>query len=101
MEDARIVPSLSWVSVMLTYLVGDVPRRFSGDATPGPIGGSPASQRVWLGLSILLVLPTLMVLVTLRAPNPANRRADVGVAVLLFPFYLVGLPAYESSRSSS
>lgn len=101
MEDVRIVLSLSWVSVMLTYLLGDVLRIFSGDATPGLIGGTPASQWVWLALAILLVLPILMVLVSLLAPNPANRRANVVVATLLFLFNLVGLPTYASYTTSS
>lgn len=34
MDDIRIVLSFMWVALMLTYLLGDVLRIFSGDATP-------------------------------------------------------------------
>jgi hypothetical protein len=39
MEDVQIRLSALWVALMLTYLLGDVLRIFSGDFKPGEIGG--------------------------------------------------------------
>lgn len=96
MNDIRIVLSFMWVALMLTYLLGDVLRIFSDDATPGEISGQPASQGIWLGLSILMVLPILMILVSLLVMAPAARWANVIVAAFFFVFNLVGLPTYAS-----
>lgn len=81
---------------MLTYLLGDVLRIYSDDATPGEISGQPASQGIWLGLSILMVLPILMILVSLLVTAPAARWASMIVAAFFFLFNLVGLPTYAS-----
>ena len=96
MDDIRIVLSFMWVALMLTYLLGDVLRIFSDDATPGEISGQPVSQGIWLGLSIVMVLPVLMILVSLLVTAPAARWASVIVAAFFFLFNLVGLPTYAS-----
>lgn len=38
MTDAQIKLSALWIALMLTYLLGDVLRIFSGDATSGKMG---------------------------------------------------------------
>ena len=38
MNDVKITLSILWISVMLTYLLGDVIRIFAGDVTLGKIG---------------------------------------------------------------
>lgn len=96
MDDIRIVLSFTWVALMLTYLLGDVLRIYSDDATPGEISGQPASQGIWLGLSILMLLPILMILVSLLVTAPAARWASMIVAAFFFLFNLVGLPTYAS-----
>lgn len=96
MDDIRIVLSFTWVALMLTYLLGDVLRIYSDDATPGEISGQPASQGIWLGLSILMLLPILMILVSLLVAAPAARWASMIVAAFFFLFNLVGLPTYAS-----
>jgi len=35
MEDVKIILSVSWIAVMLTYLLGDVLRIYPGDFKPG------------------------------------------------------------------
>lgn len=96
MDDIRIVLSFTWVALMLTYLLGDVLRIYSDDATPGEIRGQPVSQGIWLGLSILMLLPILMILVSLLVAAPAARWASMIVAAFFFLFNLVGLPTYAS-----
>lgn len=57
MEDVQIKLSLIWAALMLTYLLGDVLRIFSGDFAAGEIGGVPISKTMWLGIAILMVIP--------------------------------------------
>lgn len=44
MVDTRIILSGLWVALMLTYLLGDVLRIFSGDFQAGEISGMQATQ---------------------------------------------------------
>lgn len=97
MEDVRIKLSALWVALMLTYLLGDVLRIFSGDFKPGEIEGMQATQALYLGMAILLVLPVFMVFLSLTLPYKANRWANIILAVLLFVFNLIGLPTYPSA----
>jgi hypothetical protein len=57
MDEMRIKLSALWVALMLTYLLGDVLRIFSGDMKPGEMMGVQATQGMFLGAAILLVLP--------------------------------------------
>ena len=75
MEDVQIRLSGLWVALMLTYLLGDVLRIFSGDFKAGEIGGMKVTQVMWLGIAILMVIPIVMVFLSLTLKNPANRWA--------------------------
>ena len=92
MTDVRIVLSGLWVAVMLTYLLGDVLRLFAGDITPGELGGRPASQGMWLGIALIMLIPIVMVVLSLTLPFPLVAWVNVVVAVLAVVFNLVGLP---------
>jgi hypothetical protein len=96
MVDVRIKLSGLWVALMLTYLLGDVLRIFSGDFQAGEVSGMQVTQAMYLGLAILLVLPILMVFLSLTVKYPAIRWASIVVASLLFVFNLIGLPTYPS-----
>jgi hypothetical protein len=97
MVDMQVKLSALWVALMLTYLLGDVLRIFSGDFTAGEIGGRKVTQTMWLGIAVLMLTPIVMVLLSLTLSYPANRWANIIVAVLLFLFNLVGLPGYPSA----
>jgi len=97
MEDIRIILSGLWVSLMLTYLLGDVLRIFSGDFKAGEIGGMGASQALYLGMAILMLIPIAMVSLSLTLKYPFIRWANIVVAILLFIFNLIGLPTYPSA----
>jgi hypothetical protein len=97
MEDVRIRLSALWIALMLTYLLGDVLRIFSGDFKPGEIEGMQASQGLYLGLAALMVIPIVMVFLSLTLNYPVIRWANIVVAVLFFVFNLVGLPTYPSA----
>lgn len=97
MDVVRIHLALIWVALMLTYLLGDVLRIFSGDFTAGEIAGRKITQAMWLGIAILMVIPILMVLLSLMLDYPANRWVNIIAAVFFFLFNLVGLPTYPSA----
>jgi hypothetical protein len=97
METVQIKLSALWVALMLTYLLGDVLRIFSGDFKAGEIGGMQISQTMYLGMAILMVIPILMVFLSLTLNNPVNRWANIIVAIFFFGFNLIGLPTYPSA----
>ena len=92
MADVRVVLSGLWVAVMLTYLLGDVLRLFAGDVTPGEIGGRTASQGMWLGIAVIMLIPIVMVVLSLVLPFPAIGWVSIVVSVLVVVFNLAGLP---------
>ena len=97
MEDVKIILSASWVALMLTYLLGDVLRIYSGDFKPGEIGGMKISQDQWLGVAVLMVIPVVMSFLSLTLNYPVSRWANLIVALVFFGFNLIGLPGYPSA----
>jgi hypothetical protein len=97
MVDVRIILSALWVALMLSYLLGDVLRIYSGDFKAGEMGGVQITQKMWLGIAVLMLIPILMVLLSLVLPYPINRWANIIVAVFFFIFNLIGLPTYPSA----
>jgi hypothetical protein len=99
MLDVRIILSAIWIALMLTYLLGDVLRIFSGDFKAGEMAGKPftMTQGMWLGISVLMLIPILMVVLSLILPYPVNRWTNIIVAVFFFIFNIIGLPTYLST----
>jgi hypothetical protein len=97
MEDVQIKLSALWASLMLTYLLGDVLRIFSGDFQAGEIGGKQVPQGMYLGMAVLMTIPIVMVFLSLTLKQPVNRWTNIIVAILLFGFNLIGLPTYPSA----
>ena len=100
MVDTRIVLSGLWVATMLTYLLGDVLRIFSGDSEAGKIaGGFQPTQGMWLLIAVIMLIPVVMVVLTLTLKYPAIRWVNIIVAIFLVVFNLFGLPypgAYDN-----
>jgi hypothetical protein len=97
MEEVKIKLSALWVALMLTYLLGDVLRIFSGDFKAGEIGGMQVAQGLYLGMAVLMVIPVVMVFLSLTLNYPVNRWANIILAIVLFVFNLIGLPTYPSA----
>src|SRR2546425_5826534 len=97
MEDVRIILSASWVALMLTYLLGDVLRIYSGDFKAGEIGGMKITQNLWLGVAALMVTPIVMVFLSLTLDYPLDRWANIVVAIVFLGFNFIGLPSYPSA----
>jgi hypothetical protein len=99
MEEIRIKLSGLWTALILTYLLGDVLRIFSGDFVPGEMGemgGMQITQGMYLGLAILLLIPIIMVFLSLVLKYQANRWTNLVLAAFFFVFNLFGLPTYPS-----
>ncbi len=97
MLDTRIILSGLWISLMLTYLLGDVLRIFSGDFQAGEMAGVKMPAWGWFAAALVMLIPIVMLFLTLILGQPINRWANIGAAALLFLFNLVGLPTYPSA----
>ena len=96
MVDTKIILSILWVALMLTYLLGDVLRIFSGDVAK--MGGTRQfTQAMWLGIAVLMLIPIVMIVLSLMLNQPVNRWANIILAAFFFLFNLVGLPTYPSA----
>ena len=95
-EGTQFRLSAIWISLMLTYLLGDVMRIFSGDFIAGDMVGAQTSQGLYLGMAILFVIPIFMVFLSLTLKFGINRWANMIVAVVFFIINLIGLPGYVS-----
>lgn len=96
----QIKLSALWICLMLTYLLGDVLRIFSGDFKAGEMGsagGLVLTQKMLLGIAALMVIPIIMVFLSLTLTDPVNRWANIIVAGFFFIFNLIGLPTYPSA----
>lgn len=96
MEDIQIVISALWVSLMLTYLLGDVIRIFSGDFVSGEMDGQKATQSMWMMAALIMLIPIVMVFLTMILPVPLNGWLNIILAVFLFLFNLGGVRSYPS-----
>jgi hypothetical protein len=97
MEAIKIQLSASWIALMLTYLLGDVLRIYSGDFIAGEIAGKPVSKGMFLGIAVIMVIPAVMVFLSVTLNYPVSRWANIIVAILFFGFNLIGLPTYPSA----
>ncbi len=97
MPDVQIKLSALWVALMLTYLLGDVLRFWSGDVTPGEFGGLKPEvvPAALLGIAVLMLIPIVMVVVSVTLTGQTLRWISVVAAVGLFAFNVIGLPTYH------
>ena len=97
MPDVQIKLSALWVALMLTYLLGDVLRFWSGDATPGQFGGLKQEMipLALLGIAVLMLIPIVMVVASVTLTGQTLRWISVIAAVSLFAFNVIGLPTYS------
>lgn len=97
MPDVQIRLSALWAALMLTYLLGDVLRFWSGDAIPGEFGGLKQEliPAALLGIAVLMLIPIVMVVASVTLTGQTLRWISVIAAVGLFVFNVVGLPTYH------
>lgn len=97
MPEVQIKLSALWVALVLTYLLGDVLRFWSGDATPGQFGGLTQEMvpAALMFVAVLMLVPIVMVVVSVTLTGQTLRWISVIAAVGLFVFNVVGLPTYS------
>ena len=95
-EGTQLKLSAIWIALMLTYLLGDVMRIFSGDFVAGEMVGAQTSQALYLGMAALFVMPIVMVFLSLTLSHKTNRWMNIILAILYFIINLIGLPGYPS-----
>ena len=95
-EVTQLKLSAIWIVLMLTYLLGDVMRIFSGDFVAGEMVGAQTSQGLYLGMAVLFVMPIIMVFLSLTLNYKTNRWMNLILAILFFAINLIGLPGYPS-----
>ncbi|MGB2965177.1 MAG: DUF6326 family protein [Anaerolineales bacterium] len=95
-EVTQLKLSAIWIALMLTYLLGDVMRIFSGDFVPGEMAGAQTSQGLYLGIAVLFVMPIIMVFLSLTLNYKTNRWMNLILAILFLAINLIGLPGYPS-----
>ena len=96
MDDVRIILSTVWVATMLTYLLGDVLRIFSGDMIPGEMQGMVVTQQMWLGIAVLMVTPIVMVVLSMTLNYSIVRWANIIMTIFWIGFNLMSLQDYSS-----
>ena len=94
MEDVRIILTGLWIALMLTYLLGDVIRIFAGDFKAGEIEGVKMTQKMLMGIAVLMLIPIIMILLTLTFSYPMIRWLIIIVSGFLFVFNLAGIRSY-------
>jgi hypothetical protein len=94
MEDVQIILSALWVSLMLTYLLGDILRIFSGDFKPGEMAGHEATQSMWMIAAVVMLIPIVMMFMTLVLPMPIIGWLNIIFSIFLFLFNLAGVRSY-------
>ena len=82
----RIKLSALWVSLMLTYLLGDVLRIFSGDFSAGQISDMEITPLMYLGMAILMVIPVVLVFLSLVLPYKISPGSKYCFCCFLFWF---------------
>ena len=96
MEDVQIKLSAIWVALMLSYLLGDVLRIFSGDFKA--MGGmQDVTKGMFLGIAVFMIIPIVMIVLSLMLQNPVNRWANIIVAILFLVLNLIQVPTYPSA----
>jgi hypothetical protein len=75
MPEAQIRLSALWVALMLTYLLGDVLRFWSGDATPGEFGGLKQEliPVALFGIAVLMLIPIVLVVASVTLTGQRTR----------------------------
>jgi hypothetical protein len=95
MIDSRIILSILWIILMLTYLLGDVLRMYSGDQKKH-YNNKQSIKNIWTFTVIFMTIPLIMSFLTLVLPAGINRLINIIAPLSLFVFNMIGLPSYKS-----
>ena len=93
MLDVRIILSALWVALMFIFQQGDMLRIYSGDYKAGDLvfGKAMSPEMVWLVSAITMTIPVVMIILSLTLKYPANRWANIIVAIFWILYNLMAL----------
>lgn len=81
----KVKLSALWVSLMLCYIYGDIFRLFQHNALQemldGKMWGTPVTQWLLVGTSIVIAIPALMVFLSLVLKPALNRWLNIILSV--------------------
>jgi len=84
--DIRLRLSALWVSTMLVFLYVDLFTLYRADVRQGLDEGTisvfEVGEPFLLGITVYVIVPSLMVYLTLVMPRPINRPVSIVVAVI-------------------
>jgi hypothetical protein len=64
----------------------------AGHAVPGQMAGVPATQAMWLGAALIMLVPIVMLVLSLTLPFPLIGWVSLAVTAIVVVFNLFGLP---------
>ena len=97
MEDVKIILAFLWVATMLTYFLGDVMRIFSGDFVEEAKAFGKMSQEMLFVMTVLMLLPIVMIVLSLTLTPSLNPWLNVIVAIIFVLFNLINIPSSPSA----
>ncbi len=92
----QIVLALFWTALMLTFLLGDVLRIFSGNFVPGEMEGKPVKDSMWVVAAIMMVIPIVMIFISLFIPVSVSKWISIVISVFFFLLNISGMKGYKS-----
>lgn len=73
---------------------------FAGDFKIGEMERKKMSQKMLLGMALLMLISIVMIVLSMTAPYTINRWANIITAIGLFGFNLIGLPTYPYANDN-
>ena len=92
----EIILAFIWVALMLVFLLGDVLRIFAGVFTPGEIDGEKFTQGMWFTMSIMMLTPIIMIILTVILESPVNNWVNIIVALFWIVLNLGSIKGYKA-----
>ena len=96
MDPRRVQLSISWVALMLVYLLGDVLRLYEKGQAAGFIDGKPMTQTHLMMAALMMLIPILLALGMVFLPQGIAKWSGIIASLILFFINIIGVAGYSS-----
>lgn len=96
MDPRRVQLSISWVALMLVYLLGDVLRLYEKGQAAGFIDGKPMTQTHLMMAALMMLIPILLALGMVFLPQGLAKWFGIVASLILFIINIIGVAGYSS-----
>lgn len=96
MDPRRVQLSISWVALMLIYLLGDVLRLYEKGQAAGFIDGKPMTQTHLMMAALMMLIPILLALGMVFLPQGLAKWSGIIASIILFIINVIGVAGYSS-----